>query len=405
MRPGSFASDRRRRIFSASSRRPRRISRRARWSAARPEGPTRPASTRRNSTAAASASFSFSRTAPRLKRTRAKNAAVPGASSFLRAGGRGCGGLGVEDRAERGGGLGETPSRGPHATEVEPRAPAGGRVAAGLRAPVPLGEEALGEIQVALGLRGLDEEREEPVRDVPGRAAAHLAREDDRRRVVAARLAQEVLAERLGRGEVAGLLEALGPQRDEPAPLARRRGRTGGDELLERGRVEARLERVQRDAQRPPRDGAALPLQEREQELERAEAVARLEAQRARGEARRHVEEVVGRHVPLEDRDRGALAARGRERPGVEVVEAAVLVAERRLAPQGVEPLEDLVPAAGARRGRERLLAPGLRPAERRRREERREGGGAEERANRPQRGSGGEGGVNPAARRTAARP
>ena len=65
---------------------------------------------------------------------------------------------------------------------------------------------------------------------------------------------------------------------------APRRGARGGDASRavaraaaprraapERGGVEARLERVERDPERAPRHGAALPLEERKEQLERAE--------------------------------------------------------------------------------------------------------------------------------------
>ncbi len=234
---------------------------------------------------------------------------MPGASSLL------CAGFllraGSSSRIERN--AAAASAKRPREARRRPRskrAPqrAGG-VAARLGAAVPLGEKALGELQVALGLRRLDEEREEPVGKVLRVAAADLAGEDDRGRVVAAGLAQEALR---SASASARSPDARAPRRaGRRAVAARAAPRAGAPRrALERGRVEARLEGVQRDAQRPPRDGAALPLQEREEELQRAEAVARLEAQRARGEPRGDVEEVVRRDVTLEERDRGLAAAR-----------------------------------------------------------------------------------------------
>ena len=129
------------------------------------------------------------------------------------------------------------------------------------------------------------------------------------------RLAENLFAERSGFLAGAAFVQRLGAQRHEAAPLARGGGRPGGDELLQDRGVELRLEGVERDAEGAAGDGAALPLQEREEELQRAEPVALLEFQARGGEARRHVEEIVGRDVALEERQRRVrcpVAARAR---------------------------------------------------------------------------------------------
>src|SRR5262249_30766968 len=113
--------------------------------------------------------------------------------------------------------------------------------------------------------------------------AAELAREDDRRGVVAFRLGEDLATER-GRLPVRALqLERLGAERLQAAPLARRHRGTRGDEPRQHLRLELRLERVERGAERAPRDGAVPPLEEREQEVERDEPVALREAELRRG--------------------------------------------------------------------------------------------------------------------------
>ena len=369
-RPGSCARSLRMRIASAPARSPRRMRRRARWSAARTAGPARSASTRRNSAAAASSCPSFSSVAPTLKRTRAKKASVPGASSFFpraRRGWRGC-----VSRMDRNAvsGLRESAARREDPAEVEAGAPARDVVARASGARVAFRREALGEVEVALRLRGLDEERKQPVGQVsarPGRASRARGRSRPRRRA----------APRGGSPRGATPRPTSSPDwSSASARSARRRrlsrGAAGGRAATRRARVagvEARLERVERDAERAPRDGASLPLQQRKEQLERAGSVAAFEPERAGGEAGRHVEEVVGGDVALEERDRLVAAARRGERARGEVVEAAVGVPLGGLSLQAVEPLQDLRPSSGARGGREIALArPGSRRAPFRRR-------------------------------------
>ncbi len=187
--------------------------------------------------------------------------------------------------------------------------------------------------------------------------AAHLAREHDRRGVVAPGLAEDLLAKRRRARRVTGLVERLGAQGEEAAPLPRRRGRPRGHEARQGRRVDARLERVERDAERAPRDGAALPLQQGKQQVERAGTVAAFEPESAGGEAGRHVEKIVGGDVALEESDGLVAAPRRGERARGEVVEAAVGVPHGGLSLQPVELFEDLRPFSGARGGREVALA------------------------------------------------
>ena len=215
--------------------------------------------------------------------------------------------------------------------------------------------------------------------DVP---AAHLAREHDRGRVVAPRLAEDFLAERRRARRVTGLVERLGAQGEEATPLARCRGRPRGHEARQRRLVEARLERVECDAERAPRDGASLPLQQGKQQLESAGAVAAFEPERAGGEAGRNVEKVVGGDVALEECDGLVAAPRRGERARGEVIEAAVGVPLGGLSFQAVELLQDLRPFSGARGGREVALARHARVERRSGGEEENEegeGGGAAE--------------------------
>src|SRR5262249_13196869 len=155
-------------------------------------------------------------------------------------------------------------------------------------------------LEVALCARGVDEERQRR-RGEPGRReVAELAREDDRGRVVPLGLRQDVSAEARSLGRRALALEGLGAEGQEAAPLPRRHGGPRGDQLLKRGRIELRLERVEGGAESAPSDRTLLSLEEREEEVERADAVALREAQPPRGEARGHVEEIAGRDEALE---------------------------------------------------------------------------------------------------------
>src|ERR1035441_5488938 len=79
------------------------------------------------------------------------------------------------------------------------------------------------------------------------------------------RLAEDLLAKRRRARRVTGLVESLGAQGEEAAPLARCRRRPRGHEVRQSRRVEARLERIERDAERAPRDGAPLPLEQGQQ--------------------------------------------------------------------------------------------------------------------------------------------
>ena len=232
MRPGSFASDGLHEDLLGLREVVRGASRGARAGAPRGRtgrrGPPRRAGTRAT---AASGSSSFSSVAPRLKRTRAKNAAVPGASSFRRTGFflR----AGSVSRIERNAAAASANRpREPRTRPSSKRAPQRcGGVGAGLRAAVALGEQALGEVEVALRLRGLDEERKEAVGHVLRLASADLAREDDGRRVVAPRLAagSPRAAPRRPRGRPTARAPRRGGPRGAAAPAgppgdARRRG-------------------------------------------------------------------------------------------------------------------------------------------------------------------------------------
>src|SRR5262249_19540239 len=154
----------------------------------------------------------------------------------------------LEERAEEPLGLPEAPARGDEAGEVEARREAlhelglARLLTAPERAPFPLQGEAFGELEVPLRARGVDEERQRRGGERGGREVAELAREHDRGGVVPLGLGQDVAA--LSRGLAGGALalEGLGAEREEAAPLARRHGRARRDQLLQRGRVELRLE-------------------------------------------------------------------------------------------------------------------------------------------------------------------
>ena len=145
-------------------------------------------------------------------------------------------------------------------------------------------------------------------------------------------------------------VEPLGAEGLEAPPLAGRRLRLRGDEAREGDRVEAGLEGVERDAEGAAGDGAFLPLEEREEELEGAEAVALLEAEARGGEAGRNVEEVTRRDVALEPHEGLVEAAESREGARGEEVEAAVGVARGGEAVELSEVREDVGPVLGAGR-------------------------------------------------------
>jgi len=145
-----------------------------------------------------------------------------------------------------------------------------------------------------------------------------------------------------------------------------------------------RRTRVSPRATRPARAGHGPPLslEKRKEQLERAEPVPAFEPKRPGRETGRHVEEVEGGNVALEEGDGLVATARGGPGARLEIVEAAVLIALGGLLLQGGEPLEDLHPFSGARGGREVVLGRGLGREGRGGREEdeereEKEGGGA----------------------------
>ena len=255
-----------------------------------------------------------------------------------------------EERLEPLRGLGEAAAGAAEAGELEAGGRGLGGVAPGEGAPLALGGEPLGELEVALGAGRVDEEAEDGVGKVLRLLPLQLPGEERRRGVVAPRLGQEGVAERGGLLDGPFPLETLGPEGLEAAPFAGRRLRLRGDESREGDRVEAGLEGVERGAQGAAGDGPLLPLEERVEELQGAEAVALLEAESRGGEARRNVEEVARRDVALEPHEGLVEAAETREGARREEVEAAVGVARGGEAVELPEVGEDVGPVLGAGR-------------------------------------------------------
>ena len=341
-----------------------------------------------------------------MKRTRPAKEAVPKPSSFLSRGARNVFGIEARSVSKPFAASAKRP-REPRRRASSKRAVGGlGGVAPGEGAPLALGGEPLGELEVALGAGRVDEEAEDGVGEVLRLLPPQLPGEERRGGVVAPRLGQEGVAERGGLLDGPFPLETLGPERLEAAPFAGRRLRLRGDEAREGDRVEAGLEGVERGAQGAAGDGPFLPLEERVEELQGAEAVALLEAEARGGEARRNVEEVTRRDVALEPHEGLVEAAETREGARREEVEAAVGVARGGEAVELPEVGEDVGPVLGAGRlgrvaleGAERLGRDGRRggrsgsgrrsgPGRGRlrggRRREREERGGGERRARDP---------------------
>ena len=297
---------------------------------------------------------------------------MPGASSFFPRACLGRARLRLEDGAERRRGLREPAARGEDPAEVEAGGPARDVVAAARRrarrVPPRGARRGRGRAAPSRSRSRSGSRRSGRSCGVRGRASRARGRSRPRRRA----------APRGGsprgatpRPRVTGLVERLGAQGEEATPLARGRGRParrrGAPETPRRGASRARRARCGARAarRRRPSSGGAGSSSSRA-----PSAVAALEPERAGGEAGRHVEEVVGGDVALEERDGLVAAARRGESARGEVVEAAVRVALGGRRFRRVEPLEDLGPFSGARRGREVALA---RPASRRAR-----GGGEE---------------------------
>jgi hypothetical protein len=247
-------------------------------------------------------------------------------------------------------GLGEAAARPAQARKLETGDRDLGGVASGERAPLAFGGETLGELEVALGSGRVDEKAEDGVGEVLRLLPLQLAGEERRGGVVAPRFGEEAVAERRGLVDRPFPFEPLGPQRLEAPPLARRRLGLRGQEAREGDRVEAGLEGVERGAKGAAGDRPFLSLEEREEELEGAEAVSLLESEARGGEARRDVEEVARRHVALEPHERLVEAAEAREGARREEVEAAVGVARGGEAVDLPEMREDVRPVLGARR-------------------------------------------------------
>ena len=285
-----------------------------------------------------------------MKRTRPAKEAVPKPSSFLSRGARNVFGIEARSVSSPFAASAKRP-REPRRRASSKRARRGlGGVATGEGAPLALGGEPLGELEVALGARRVDEEAEDGVGKVlrlPSLAAPGRGASPRRRR---AALGEEGETQR--RGLLGGPfpLEPLGPERLETAPLAGRRLRLRGNESREGDRVEAGLEGVEGGAQGAPGDGPLLPLEERGEELEGAEAVSLLEAESRGGEARRDVEEVPRRDVALEPHEGLVEAAEPGEGARREEVEAAVGVARGGEAVELSEVGEDVRPVLGAGR-------------------------------------------------------
>ena len=264
-----------------------------------------------------------------------------------------------EERLEPLLGLGEAAAGTAQPGKVESGGRGLGGVEAGESAPLALGGEPLGELEVALGACRVDEETEGRVGEVLRLSSLELPGEERRRGVVAPPFGEEGEAQRRGLRGGPFPLEAFGPERLETPPLARRRLRPRGDETREGDRVEPGLEGVEGGPQGAAGDGPLLPLEERIEELQRAEAVPLLEAEARGGEARRDVEEVSRRDVALEPHEGLVEPAEPGEGARREEVEAAVGVARGGEAVELPEMGEDVGPVLGAGRlGRVALEGP-----------------------------------------------